>query len=78
MAGVRREFSIQHSFQQLTISLFYRCDADPNDLDNPNASLRTREQTATLLETEDPETLWYNHGIVPDLQVCRHSVNISV
>jgi hypothetical protein len=53
-----------------TIYLVCRCDADPADLDNPNASLRTREKTAALLEADDPETLWYNYGIVPDLVVC--------
>lgn len=44
------------------------CDADPTDLDNPTANLRTRERTMTLLQREDPETLWYDHGIVPDLE----------
>ena len=52
-----------------------RCNAPPGDLDNPNASLRTREKTADLLATKDPDSLWYDHGIVPDLQVsCRNTV----
>ena len=51
-----------------------RCDADPKDLDNPDANLRTREQTATLLRDEDPESLWYDHGIVPEFQVCPRPV----
>ena len=46
-----------------------RCNTDPQDLDNPNATLRTCEQTAMLLRDEDPELLWYNYGIIPDLQV---------
>lgn len=53
----------------ISLLMFIRCDADPKDLDNPNANLRTREQTATLLKDEDPESLWYDHGIVPDFQV---------
>ena len=54
-----------------------RCDADPNDLDNPNATLRTREQATTLLRDLDPESLWYKHGIVPDFQVCHHSSGLQ-
>ena len=46
-----------------------RCDANPTNLDDPNASLRTREQTAALLESEDPETLWYDYGIIPGIKV---------
>ena len=46
-----------------------RCDADPTDLDSPDAVLRTREQTATLLKDKDSDSLWYDHGIVPDFWV---------
>src|ERR1700742_4017859 len=46
-----------------------RCDAKPNDLDNPDANLRTREQTAALLRDKDHDSLWFEHGIVPDFQV---------
>ena len=49
---------------------FHRCDAKPDNLDNPDSALRTRERTANLLKNEDPDVLWYQHGIVPDLQVC--------
>jgi hypothetical protein len=52
-----------------------RCDAHHTDLDNPNANLRTRERTIALLETEDPESLWYNHGIVPDLRVSHPTIH---
>jgi len=53
--------------------VFGRCDAPPNNLDDPNARLRTRERTAALLASEDPDSLWYDHGIIPDLQVrCRN------
>lgn len=52
-----------------------RCDAKPNDLDNPDANLRTREQTTALLDSEDPESLWYDYGIIPDLLVCCHGTS---
>ena len=52
-----------------------RCDAKPDDLDNPSVNPRTREQTAALLKDEDPETLWFEHGIIPDFLVCHHGVN---
>lgn len=52
-----------------------RCDASPDDLDNPNASLRTRDRTAALLASEDKEALWYDHGIIPDLQVCHLGID---
>jgi len=54
-----------------------RCDADPSNLDDPNATLWTWEQTAALLRDEDPESLRYGHGIVPDFEVCRHGINSS-
>ncbi|KAF9790606.1 hypothetical protein BJ322DRAFT_1104263 [Thelephora terrestris] len=55
--------------QSATAGTVYNwCDAEPNDLDNPNANLRTRERTLALLESEDPDSLWYNHGIVPDFR----------
>ena len=50
-------------------SVPFSCDADPTDLDNPVAKLRTREQLLVLLETEDNDTLWFNYGIVPDFLV---------
>ena len=31
-----------------------------------------RERTVALLSNEDPETLWYDYGIIPDFTVCRH------
>lgn len=55
-----------------------RCDAKPDDLDDPTASLRTREQTTTLLKDKDPESLWYDHGIIPDFQVRHHGTGILV
>ena len=46
-----------------------RCDADPHNLNNPNSILQTRERTTSLLKDKDPESLWYNYGIVPDFEV---------
>jgi hypothetical protein len=46
-----------------------RCDADPTDLDGSLAELRTLSQFLTLLETEDEDSLWFGHGIVPDFLV---------
>ena len=72
MAGAHRE-------SDLIFKVLYslgRCDASPNDLDNPNTSLRTHDQTAALLASEDKETLWYDHGIIPDLQVCHHGISV--
>ena len=57
---------------------FVRCDANPNDLDKPDANLQTREWTAALLNNKDTELLWYNHGIIPDFQVCRHNYHFDV
>jgi hypothetical protein len=57
---------------------FVRCDAHPSNLDDPNANLRTRERTATLLNNEDPESLWYGHGIVPEFEVCYRSVTTLI
>jgi hypothetical protein len=54
------------------------CDAKPTDLNNPDASLCTREKTAALLDNEDSESLWYNHGIIPDLHVCFLNVDSSM
>ena len=52
-----------------------RCDAKPDDLDNPSANPQTWEQMAALLKDEDPETLWFKHGIIPDFLVCHPGVN---
>lgn len=73
MAGVQREYS---SMSEAPGSWF-RCDADPKNLDDPNASPRTQDRTAVLLESEDPDSLWYNHGIVADFQVHFHGVCTS-
>ena len=52
----------------MPISLF-RCDADPADLDGSPAELRTLNQLLTLIQSEDEDTLWFGHGIVPDFLV---------
>ena len=49
--------------------LFFRCDADPKDLDNAAAELRTRDQLLELIETEDDNDLWFGYGIVPNFLV---------
>jgi hypothetical protein len=54
---------------RILINFSFSCDADPTDLDNPAAELRTREQLLTLLETEDDDALWFGYGIVPDFLV---------
>jgi hypothetical protein len=46
-----------------------RCNTHHKHLDNPAAELRTREQLLMLLSTEDNDTLWFDHGIVPDFLV---------
>ena len=45
------------------------------DLDgDPNAQLQTRERMLALLTTEDEDTLWFDHGLVPGFQVSnRHA-----
>lgn len=73
MAGVRREYCSTSEAPGSSC----RCDADPTNLDDPNASPRTRDKTAALLKSEDSDSLWYNHGIVADFQVSFCCVSIS-
>ncbi|KAF9790878.1 hypothetical protein BJ322DRAFT_998750, partial [Thelephora terrestris] len=42
------------------------CEADPQNLDDPTAELRTQEKMFALLEAEDDDTLWFHHGMVSD------------
>ena len=56
-------------FSETTCSPVCRCDADSKNLDDPDANLRTQERTTLLLKNEEPELLWYEHGIVPEFQV---------
>jgi hypothetical protein len=68
--------SVQHLIEN-DILIHCRCKAKPDNLDDPDAQLRTREQTAALLESEEPDSLWYNHGLVPDFQVRQHIFEFS-
>ena len=56
-------------FMVLQTNHSFSCDAKPTDLDNPAAELRTRERLLLLLEGEDDDALWFDHGIVPDFLV---------
>jgi hypothetical protein len=47
----------------------FRCDADPTNLDGSPAELRTLAQYLMLLDSEDEDTLWFGHGIVPGFLV---------
>ena len=49
------------------------CDADPMDLDDPTAKLRTVEEREILLRTMSADDLWFQHGLVHDFRV--HSVH---
>ena len=59
---------VQHSH---TDERLFSCKASPTNLNDPAAELRTREEMFALLETEDDDTLWFDHGIVPDFLVRR-------
>ena len=54
------------------ISLTERsCDADPIDLDDPDAEPRTEEKREILLQTKDVDALWFQHGLIHDFRVCH-------
>ena len=51
------------------LTYIFRCDADPADLNGSPAELCTLVRFMELIESEDPDTLWFGHGIVPDFLV---------
>ena len=71
-----RNISPISTFNKEQHSYLCRCDASPDDLDNSNAQLWTRDQTAALLKSQDVDLLWYDHGLVPDFQA--HHYNSEV
>jgi hypothetical protein len=46
-----------------------RCNAPPNNLDQPNSHRQTHEKTDFLISAWDPGTLWSDFGICVDIVV---------
>lgn len=49
-----------------------RCEATPNNLDDPHANLRSHEKTKLLIRKFDPGIIWDNYGVRDDVEVCSH------
>jgi hypothetical protein len=64
-----RDVGVLSAIHFYILTRVFRCDADPTDLDGSPAELRTLSQFLTLLDTEDEDSLWFGHGIVPDFLV---------
>jgi len=46
-----------------------RCDAKPNDLDNPESHQRCHEKTDFMIKNFDPGILWSEYGLRNDVVV---------
>ena len=51
----------------------FRCDARPDNLDDPGSHRRSHEKTDYLIKNFDPTILWDEYGIRHDIVVCDHS-----
>ncbi|PPQ76696.1 hypothetical protein CVT24_010903 [Panaeolus cyanescens] len=54
-----------------------KCDAHPNNLDDPTAHLRSHERTDFMINSFDPGILWEKHGIRDDVVPFTHSFPLA-
>lgn len=52
-----------------TMTIYLRCDAKPDNLDDPGAHRRYHEKTDFLIKNFDPGILWDDFGIRADVVV---------
>lgn len=54
---------------RITLTILFRCEATPDNLDNPNANLRSHKKTEFLIRKFDSGIIWDNYGVRDDVKV---------
>ena len=69
MSSTGAQCTAFYSAMDTLLTCLPRCEALPENLDNPNANLRSQERMEFLLKTFDPGMIWDNYGVCDDVMV---------
>ena len=64
-------------YQYISSTLFYRCDAKWDNLDDNIAGQCSHKLTCSLVVALDKRSLWDDYGIVSDIMVCYGCISNS-